>query len=85
MNRPVEEFQLEDVNPDEFESTVGDTTGAVGGTPAETNFGVGQIITPSSIEWETKRDANISSESQNSIQDLNFRLNLLKQAMTALL
>ena len=83
MSRPVEEIPLLDVNPDDeyiedqyiddvYEDTVGDTTGAVGG----------EIKTPArrgSIEWEKKeRDANISSESQNSIQDLNVRLNMLK-------
>ena len=77
-------IKLDDFDADdEYESTVGDTMGAVGGTPAETNFGGGQIKTPARrrrVEWETKRDANISSESQNSIQDLNFRLNLLKQS-----
>ena len=41
MSRPVEEFPLDDVNPDEFESTVGDTTGAVGGPSVETDFGGG--------------------------------------------
>ena len=47
MSRPVEEIPLDDVyDDDEFESTVGDTTGAVGGTPAETDFGGGQIQTP---------------------------------------
>ena len=82
MCRPVEEIPLDDVyDDDEFEDTVGDTTGAVGGTPAETDFGGGQIQTPArrgSIEWETERDANISIKSQNSIQDLNDRLDLLK-------
>ena len=48
MSRPVEEINLDDLDydDDEFESTVGDTTGAVGGTPAETDFGGGQIQTP---------------------------------------
>ena len=83
MSRPVEETNLDDLDfdEDEYEDTVGDTTGAVGGTPAETDFGGGQIQTPArrgSIEWETERDANISVESQNSIQDLNDRLDLLK-------
>ena len=73
MSRPVEEINLYDLDydeDDEFEDTVADTTGAVGGTPAETDFGGGQIKTPArrgSIEWETERDANISVESQNSI------------------
>ena len=91
MSRPVEEINLDDLDYDEdyeYEDTVGDTTGAVGGTPAETDFGGGQIQTPAdrssvrrrgSIEWETDRDANISVEGQNSIQDLNDRLDLLKQ------
>ena len=87
---PGEEINLDDLDydEDEFESTVGDTTGAVGGTPAETDFGGGQIRTPAdrssvrrrgSVEWETDRDANISSETRNSIKDLNERLDLLKQ------
>ena len=91
MSRPVEEITLDDLDYDEdyeYEDTVGDTTGAVGGTPAETDFGGGQIQTPAdrssvrrrgSIEWETDRDANISVEGQNSIQDLNGRLDILKQ------
>ena len=91
MSRPVEEINLDDLDYDEdyeYEDTVGDTTGAVGGTPAETDFGGGQIQTPAdrssvrrrgSIEWETDRDANISVEGQNSIQDLNERLEILKQ------
>ena len=65
---PGEEIELDDfdvADDDEWESTVGDTTGAVGGD--ETTF----VDTPSSV-------ANISSESQNSIQDLNDRLDLLK-------
>ena len=59
MSRLVEEFPLEDVSPDLFESTVGDTTDGVGGTPAETDFGGGQIQTPAdrvrrrgSVGWE---------------------------------
>ena len=83
MSKPGEAIELDDFNDDddeyidddddddEYEDTVGDTTGVVGG----------QIRTPArrgSIEWETERDANISSESQNSIQDLNDRLDLLK-------
>ena len=76
MSRPVEEIPLDDVyDDDEFESTVGDTTGAVGGKPAETDFGGGQIQTPArrgSIEWETGRDAKISSESLNSMRDANI-------------
>ena len=89
MSRPGEAIELDDfdaddeyiIDDDEYEDTVGDTTGAVGGTPAYTDFGGGQIKTPArrgSIEWETKRDANISSESQYSIQDLNDQLNKLK-------
>ena len=41
MSKLAEEIPLEDVNPDdEYESTVGDTTGAVGGTPADTDLEV---------------------------------------------
>ena len=84
MTNLAEEIPLDDVyDDDEFEDTVGDTTGAVGGTPAETDFGGGQIQTPArrgSIEWETERDTNISSESRNSIEDLNKRLNMLKHS-----
>ena len=59
MSRPIEEIPLLDVNPDdeyiedayidEYDSTVGDTTGVVGGeskTPARRG----------SIEWEKKRE-----------------------------
>ena len=84
MTNLAEEIPLDDVyDDDEFEDTVGDTTGAVGGTPAETDFGGGQIQTPArrgSVEWENERDANISSESRNSIEDLNKRLNMLKHS-----
>ena len=80
MSRPVEEIPLEDVNPyDEYESTVGDTTGAVGGTPADTDFGGGQIQTPAyrssvrrrgSIEWERN---DITQEDIDNIKKNNSR------------
>ena len=83
MSRPVEEIPLEDVNPDdEYESTVGDTTGAVGGTSANTDFGGGQIQTPvdrssvrrrGSIEWEndiTQEDVdNVKKITQDIISE----------------
>ena len=83
---PGEEINLDDldydedeyIDEDEFESTVGGTTGAVGGqirTPADRS----SVRRRGSVEWETDRDANISSETQNSIKDLNERLDLLKQ------
>ena len=83
---PGEEINLDDLDydeddeyvDDEYESTVGDTTGAVGGqirTPADRS----SVRRRGSVEWETERDANISSETQNSIKDLNERLELLKQ------
>ena len=87
MSRPVEEINLDDLDydededvyiDDEYESTVGDTTGAVGGqiqTPADRS----SVRRRGSVEWETDRDANISSETQNSIKDLNERLELVKQ------
>ena len=95
MSRPGEVIELDDFDDDdeyiddedEYEDTVGDITGAVGGTSAETDFGGRQIQTPAdrlsvrrrgSVEWETNRRTNISSESRNSIQDLNDRLDLLK-------
>ena len=94
MSRPVEEIPLEDVNPDyEYESTVGDTTGAVGGTPADTDFGGGQIQTPAdrssvrrrgSVEWErndiTQEDVdNIKKLTQDidSEEELTHRLRAL--------
>ena len=47
MSKLVEEVPLDDFDVDDkYEDTVGDTTGAVGGTPAETIFGGGQIQTP---------------------------------------
>ena len=61
MTNLVDEIKLDDfdADDDEYEDTAGDTTGAVGGTPAETNFGGGQIQTPKdqlrhrgSAEWE---------------------------------
>ena len=60
MSKPGEEIELKDFDDDdEYEDTVGDTTGAVGGTPTETGFGDGQIQTPAdqlrrrgSLEWE---------------------------------
>ena len=86
MSRPVEEIPLEDVNPyDEYESTVGDITGAVGGTPAETDFGGGQIQTPAdrlsvrrrgSIEWE---ENDITEEDKNTIEDLTRRFEELRR------
>ena len=73
MSRPVEEIPLLDVNPDdEYESTVGDTTGAVGGTPADSNFGGGQIQTPAdqkrrgSIGWE---ENDITQEDIDNIKN----------------
>ena len=83
MANLVDEIKLDDfdVDEDEYEDTIEDITGAVGGTPAETDFGGRQIQTPAcrgSVEWEKERHANISIESQNSIQDLNDRLDLLK-------
>ena len=85
MSRPVEEFSLEDVNPDEFESTVGDTTGAVGGTPAETDFGGRQIQTPAerssvrrrgSVGWEGN---DITEEDKDTIEDLTRRFEELRR------
>ena len=83
MSRPVEEIPLEDVNPDdEYESTVGDTTGAAGGTPADTDFGGGQIQTPAdrssvrrrgSVEWErndiTQEDIDNIKKKKKITQD----------------
>ena len=86
MSRPGEAIELDDFDADdeyidddddEYEDTVGDITGAVGGqirTPADRL----SVRRRGSVEWETRRGANISSESRNSIQDLNDRLNLLK-------
>ena len=91
MSRPVEEIKLDDFDADdEYESTVGDTTGAVGGTPADTDFGGGQIQTPAdrssvrrrgSIEWErtdiTQEDIdNITKLTQDidSEEELTNRL-----------
>ena len=77
MSKLVEEIPLGHINPDdEYESTVGDTTGAVGGTPADSNFGGGQIQTPAdrssvrrrgSIEWE---ENGITEEDINNIKKL---------------
>ena len=86
MSRPVEEINLDDleydydeyIDDDKYEDTVGDITGAVGGqiqTPADRS----SVRRRGSVEWETDRDANISSETRNSIKDLNERLELLKQ------
>ena len=80
MSRPVEEIKLDDFDADdEYESTVGDTTGAVGGTPAETDFGGGQIRTPAgrssvrrrgSVEWERN---GITQEDIDNIKKINSR------------
>ena len=78
MSRPGEAIELDDFDADdeyiddddEYEDTVGDITGAVGGqirTPADRL----SVIRIGSVEWETRRRANISSETRNSIQDLN--------------
>ena len=86
MSRPVEEFLLDDVSPDLFESTVGDTTGAVGGTPAETDFGGRQIQTPAerssvrrtgSVGWE---ENDITEEDKDTIEDLTRRLEELRRS-----
>ena len=86
MSKPGEVIELKDFDDDdeyidddddEYEDTVGDITGAVGGqirTPADRL----SVRRRGSVEWETNRRANISSESQNSIKDLNDRLDLLK-------
>ena len=86
MSRPGEVIKLDDFgdddeyiddDEDEYEDTVGDITGAVGGqiqTPADRL----SVRCRGSVEWETNRCANISSESRNSIQDLNDRLDILK-------
>ena len=77
----LDDFDADDdeyIDDDEYESTVGDTTGAVGGqirTPADRS----SVRRRGSVEWETDRDANISSETRNSIKDLNERVELLKQ------
>ena len=85
MSKPVEEFPLEDVNPDEFESTVGNTTGAVGGTPAETDFGGGQIQTSAerssvrrrgSVGWEGN---DITEEDKDTTEDLTRRFEELRR------
>ena len=71
----LDDFDADDdeyIDDDEYEDTVGDITGAVGG----------QIRTPvdrlSVTRIGSVERANISSETRNSIQDLNDRLNLLK-------
>ena len=85
MSRPVEEINLDDLDYDEdyedyeYEDTVGDTTGAVGGTPAETDFGGGQIQTPArrgSIEWEGN---DITEEDKDNIEDLTRRFEELRR------
>ena len=82
MSRPVEEIDLDDLDYDEdyeYEDTVGDTTGAVGGTPAETDFGGGQIQTPArrgSIEWEGN---DITEEDKDTIEDLTRRFEELRR------
>ena len=72
MSRPGEVIELDDFDDDdeyiddddddEYEDTVGDITGAVGGqiqTPADRL----SVRRRGSVEWETNRRANISSES----------------------
>ena len=76
MSRPVEEIPLEDVNPGyEYESTVGDTTGAVGGTQADTDFGSGQIQTGvadySSSRKKTQQQAERASISARDVPSLD--------------
>ena len=88
MSKLDEAIPLLDVNPDdEYEDTVGDTTGAVGGTPVDTDFGGGQIQTPAdrssvrrrgSIEWEN----GITEEDKNTIEDLTQRLEALRRDRT---
>ena len=80
MSKPGEEIPLEEVNPDdEYEDTVGDTTGAVGGTLADTDFGGGQIQTPArrgSVEWEGN---DITEEDRDTIEDLTRRFEELSR------
>ena len=70
MSRRGEVIELDDFDDDEYidddedeyEDTVGDITGAVGGqirTPADRL----SVRRRGSVEWETNRRANISSES----------------------
>ena len=74
MSKLAEEVPLDEFDADdEYEDTVGDTTGAVGGTLAETDFGDGQIQTPArrgSVEWEGN---DITEEDKDTIEDLTRR------------
>ena len=94
MSKPGEVIDLDDFDDDdeyidddddEYESTVGDTTGAVGGTSAETDFGGGQIQTPAdrssvrcrgSIGWE---ENDITEEDKDTLEDLTRRLEELRR------
>ena len=72
----MEFIPFDDYNrDDEFESTVGDVTGAVGGWDAydETDFGGRQIETQrrGSVEWEGN---DISEEDMHDIESLTIRL-----------
>ena len=76
MSRPVEEIPLEDVNPDdEYESTVGDTTGAVGRTPADMDFGGGQIQTPADRSSLRRRGSIGRDENDITQEDIDNKKN----------
>ena len=81
MSKPGEVIELKDFDADDkYEDTVGDTTGAVGGTPADSNFGGGQIQTPAdqrrigSIGWEEEEN-DITQEDINNIKKLTQEIN----------
>ena len=88
MSKPGEAIELKDFDADddeyidddddEYESTVGDTTGAVGGTPTDSNFGGEQIQTPAdqrrkgSIGWE---ENDITQEDIDNMKKLTKETN----------
>ena len=87
MADPFEDVQMERIDDEEFESTVDGTTGAVGGTVAETDFGGGTIQTRAevhresqrrgSIPWEgddlTENDISLTKRLEKRLEDLKFR------------
>ena len=88
MSKPGEGIELIDfdadddeyIDDDEYESTVGDTTGAVGGTPAETDFGGGQIQTPADqLRHRGSVELGENDINKDTVEDLTRRFEELRK------
>ena len=89
MSKPGEGIELIDFDADddeyiddddEYESTVGDTTGAVGGTPAETDFGGRQIQTPADqLRHRGSVELGENDINKDTVEDLTRRFEELRK------